>query len=87
MRLRLIVIVLIVCAFVFTGCAKSGCDDCVYQKQEFCKALSEVNCNSAYLTNNMDQLRKACGKDEANSFISTTTQNCMQGTLTCPQCE
>jgi hypothetical protein len=76
-----------VCMSVFTGCAKSGCEDCLYQKQEFCKALSQVGCNSVYLTDNIDQLNKACGNSEATSFISTTTQNCAQGTLTCPQCE
>jgi hypothetical protein len=72
---------------VVTGCTEAGCDDCVYQKQEFCKAMSQVNCNSAYLTNNIEQLTRACGNADASSFISTTTQNCTQGTLTCPQCE
>jgi hypothetical protein len=71
----------------FTACKKAGCNDCVYQKQEFCKALMQVNCNSVYLTDNIDYLIKACGNNDATSFISTTTQNCTQGNLTCPQCE
>ena len=71
----------------FYGCAKGGCGDCIYQKQEFCKAMFQVNCNSIYLTDNIDLLVKACGNDEATSYISSATQNCQLGTLTCPQCE
>ncbi len=87
MRILIGLISLSLILFVFSGCTKSGCDDCIYQKQEFCKAIAEVNCNSAYLTNNIEQLTRACGSNDATSFISTTTQNCTQGTLTCPQCE
>jgi hypothetical protein len=81
------ILFMILAITLFAACTKSGCDDCLYQKQEFCKAIAEVNCNSAYLTNNIEQLTRACGSSDATSFISTTTQNCTQGTLTCPQCE
>jgi hypothetical protein len=87
MKRSLIILSMIICIAVFTGCNKSGCDECLNQKEQFCTALSTVNCNSVYLTDNIDQLTRACGKDEATSFISTTTHNCNQGTLTCPQCE
>ncbi|MCK9612301.1 MAG: hypothetical protein PHR81_01095 [Bacteroidales bacterium] len=72
----------------FAGCNKSGCDDCVQQKHQFCIALYETNCNSAFLTTYIDNLIKACGTDEANNYISVTTQQCTQGTLDCPdECE
>ena len=87
MKLNLLILSMILIIVFFTACTKSGCDDCIYQKQEFCKAIAEVNCNSAYLTNNIEQLTRACGSSDATSFISITTQNCTQGTLTCPQCE
>jgi hypothetical protein len=69
------------------GCTKAGCDDCLYQKQEFCNTMAQVNCNSAYLTDNIDQLTRSCGKDDANSFISATTKSCTHDSLTCPKCE
>lgn len=87
LRLLRILIFLMITGCFFSSCTESGCDDCTFQKQEFCRNLMEVNCNSAFLTNNIDQLNKACGKDEAESFISTTTHDCAQGTLSCPLCE
>jgi len=81
------IISMFICISVFTGCNKSSCDDCLTQKQEFCNALSQAGCNSALLTDNLDQLTRACGSSEAQSFISTTTKDCAKGTLTCPQCE
>jgi hypothetical protein len=84
---KIIVIISFLHFLFLNGCAKAGCDDCVYQKQEFCKAMFQVNCNSVYLTDNIDLLVRACGNDDATSFISSTTQNCQQGNLTCPQCE
>ncbi len=79
-----LVIIFFFCLIVFSACSKSGCDDCTYQKQEFCKGMFDVNCNGAFLTTNIDNMTKSCGKDETNNYIDTATQNCKAGTLVCP---
>ena len=87
MKLIIMLIAVVISSYLLTGCAKSGCDDCSYQKQQFCNAMSEYSCNGAALTDNIDQLTKACGSSDASDFISTTTKSCTAGNLTCPQCQ
>ncbi|HNW70287.1 MAG TPA: hypothetical protein PKI01_07790 [Bacteroidales bacterium] len=83
---NLILIVTAAClSFLFSGCDKSGCDNCMVQKREFCLMMMQVNCNSAVLTTNIDYLVQACGQEEANNYISATTQSCTNGTLVCPE--
>lgn len=83
---NLIIITVFFCfAVFFAGCSKSKCDECTTQKREFCLMMFEVNCNSAYLTTNIDNLVRACGQSEANNYISTSTSGCTQGTLVCPE--
>ena len=84
---RLLIVPIFLALILFTRCAKSGCDDCKLQKEEFCKAIQDVNCNSAFLTTNIDNLIKSCGKTEAQHYIDTAAQNCTAGKLTCTTCE
>lgn len=86
MKIRLVFITLLL-ILILSGCTKTGCDDCTYQKAEFCKAMYDVNCNSAFLTTNIDNLIKSCGKDEADKYIDSSTKDCTQGKLECISCD
>ena len=84
---RLLIVPIFLALIFFTRCAKSGCDNCKIMKEEYCKAMRDMNCNSAFLTTNMDNLLKACGKSDAESYRDSAILNCTNGTLTCTSCE
>lgn len=86
MKVAAIYAIAILLCIILLSCNKSGCDDCTAQKQEFCRILKENNCNSAAMTNYIDQLTTGCGKDEADAFIRKSTGECTSGTLICPDC-
>ena len=80
-----IVFIIFCLTIFFSGCSKSGCDDCKIQKREFCLMLKEANCNGAMIQTNIDNLLQACGQEVANNYISAATDSCTRGILVCPE--
>ena len=84
---KLISILFAVAAITTASCTKSSCDDCTQRKREFCIALREYGCNSAALTQYIDEMARYCGQSQTDQYISEATLQCTQGTIVCPECQ